>query len=53
MDAQTDGVEWVMATLFIGAMVLVAVAAVLEIRKTRRGDPGGHDEGETRKEKGE
>jgi hypothetical protein len=50
MEAQTDGVEWVMATLFVGAMVLVAVAAVLEIRKAGRGDPGGHDEDETGKE---
>jgi hypothetical protein len=53
MEQQTDGVEWVMATLFIGAMILVAIAAVLEVRKARRGDPGGDDEAETRKEKRE
>lgn len=49
MNAQTDGVEWVLATLFLLGMVVVIVAAVLEIRSFRSGDPGGHDESERRR----
>jgi hypothetical protein len=41
VDKQTDGVEWVLATLFIVAMLLVVAAAVREIRRARSGDPGG------------
>ena len=44
MGPQTDGVEWVLATLFIAGMVAVVVAAVREIRKFRQGDPGGDEE---------
>jgi hypothetical protein len=44
MEAQTDGLEWVLATLFIAGMVAVVIAAVREIRKFRQGDPGGDDE---------
>jgi hypothetical protein len=49
MEAQTDGVEWVLATLFIAGMLAVVVAAVREIRKFRQGDPGGDDEPGNRK----
>jgi hypothetical protein len=41
MENQTDGVEWVLATMFVLGFVAVLVAAVLEIRRFRRGDPGG------------
>ena len=44
MEPQTDGLEWVLATLFILGMLAVVVAAVREIRKFRQGDPGGDDE---------
>jgi hypothetical protein len=44
MEPQTDGLEWVLATLFIVGMLAVVVAAVREIRKFRQGDPGGDDE---------
>jgi hypothetical protein len=45
MEAQTDGVEWVLATMFVVAIVITIVAAVREIRRVRRGDPGGDDQG--------
>lgn len=48
MEPQTDGLEWVLATLFIAGMVAVVVAAVREIRKFRQGDPGGDEEREKR-----
>lgn len=41
MDRQTDGPEWVMATLFVIAMLFVVAAAIREIRRLRRGDLGG------------
>jgi hypothetical protein len=41
VERQTDGVEWVLATLFVVAMLLVIAAAVREIRRVRAGDPGG------------
>jgi hypothetical protein len=41
MGAQTDGVEWVLATLFCLAILLVVGAGIREIRKMRKGDPGG------------
>lgn len=41
MDRQTDGIEWVLVTLFVIAMLLVVAAAVREIRRVRAGDPGG------------
>jgi hypothetical protein len=41
VERQTDGVEWVMFTMFLLAMLIVVVAAVREIWKARRGDPGG------------
>lgn len=44
MGPQTDGVEWVMATLFVGVMILAVVGGVRELMKARRGDPGGDNE---------
>ena len=47
MEKQTDGVEWVMVTMFVIAMLIVIAAAVREVRRARAGDPGGepdHDE---------
>ncbi len=41
MERQTDGVEWVLVTLFLISIALVVVAAVREIRRIRAGDPGG------------
>jgi hypothetical protein len=41
---QTDGPEWVLATLFVAGCVIAVVAAIREIRKMRRGDPGGDRE---------
>ncbi len=41
MGRQTDGVEWVLATIFVLAIALVVGAAVREFRKMRKGDPGG------------
>jgi hypothetical protein len=41
VDRQTDGVEWVLVTLFLISIALVVVAAVREIRRIRAGDPGG------------
>ena len=41
MERQTDGPEWVMATLFVIAMFVVIGAAIREIRRLRAGDPGG------------
>lgn len=41
MGRQTDGVEWVMVTLFVIAILFVVAAAVREIRGVRSGDPGG------------
>ena len=43
MENQTDGPEWVLATLFIIGFLVVIGAAVREIVKLRRGDPGGVD----------
>jgi hypothetical protein len=48
MEAQTDGIEWVLATLFCLGILSVVVAAVREILKARRGDPGGDSEKKTR-----
>lgn len=45
MERQTDGVEWVLATLFVVAIAFVIVAAVREIRRVRAGDPGGEPPG--------
>ncbi len=44
MGAQTDGVEWVMATIFTLAMILVIAAAVREFLKIKQGDPGGPED---------
>ena len=41
MERQTDGPEWVMATLFVIAMIVVIAAAIREIKRLRAGDPGG------------
>lgn len=41
MERQTDGVEWVLVTLFLISIAFVIVAAVREIRRIRAGDPGG------------
>jgi hypothetical protein len=41
VERQTDGVEWVLATMFVIAMLLVVAAAIREIRRARSGDPGG------------
>ena len=41
MERQTDGVEWVLATLFVISILFVVVAAVREIKRVRAGDPGG------------
>jgi hypothetical protein len=43
METQTDGVEWVLATLFCLGILAVVAAAVREIRQARRGDPGTTD----------
>jgi hypothetical protein len=39
MEQQTDGIEWVLATLFVLGFVAVIVSAIIEIRKYRQGDP--------------
>lgn len=49
MEPQTDGLEWVLATLFIVGMIGALVAVVREIRKFRQGDPGGDDEAKRRR----
>jgi hypothetical protein len=41
VERQTDGPEWVMATLFVIAMIVVIAAAIREIKRLRAGDPGG------------
>ncbi|MFN8179354.1 MAG: hypothetical protein U0167_15595 [bacterium] len=41
MDRQTDGTEWVLATMFVIAMLAVVAAAIREIKRARSGDPGG------------
>ncbi len=41
MERQTDGVEWVLVTLFLISIAFVVAAAVREIRRIRAGDPGG------------
>jgi len=48
MGAQTDGPEWVLATLFLAGIVVVIVAAVREVRSLRRGRDRVDDERERR-----
>jgi hypothetical protein len=43
METQTDGIEWVMATLFVGLIVVAVVAMVREFKQGRKGDPGGEE----------
>lgn len=43
MEQQTDGVEWVLATMFVLGFVTVVIAAIREIRRFRQGDPGGEE----------
>jgi hypothetical protein len=44
MEPQTDGPEWVLASLFVVGFLVVIVAAVREVRALRRGDRRGEDE---------
>jgi hypothetical protein len=41
MEAQTDGPEWVLASLFVLGVLVVIAAAIREVRALRRkGDRG-------------